>query len=124
MTEDNSAVIARLQADKDALVEALRSCSMALREEVEARRGHEPDRRVDRDLAEADDADDLLASLESEPLAPAVPERWSVERRDGMYLIQQKDADGSFTKGLWIDPDQYSYVLCEMLNDMQQGGRE
>ena len=55
---------------------------------------------------------------------PVVPERWLVDRRDGMYLIQQKDADGSFTKGLWIDPDQYSYVLCEMLNDMQQGGRE
>ena len=64
---DNSAVIARLQAERDALAESLRACSKALRDEVESRRGSELDRRVDRDLAEADDADDLLASLENEP---------------------------------------------------------
>ena len=67
MTTDNSAVIARLQQQRDELAEALRECSTALREEVESRRGHKLDRRIDRDLSVAVDADRVLANLDSEP---------------------------------------------------------
>ena len=86
MTTDNSAVIARLQSERDALAESLRACSKALREEVESRRGSELDRRVDRDLAEVDDADDILASLDSEPAVPDVLTRYKPAQKVIEYL--------------------------------------
>lgn len=73
--EDSNASYAKLldqivilSRQREELAAALRACSAALRAEVEARRGHELDRRVDRDLTEADDADELLANIDREPL--------------------------------------------------------
>ena len=72
----------------------------------------------------ADNTDALQYASQPPTEQQAVPKGWSVEMRDGMYLVQKHDADGSFEKGVWIDPEQHSYVLCEMLSEMQQGGRE
>ena len=72
-----------LEHQRDSLKAALRECADALRDEVEGRRGSELDRRIERDLAPAYDAENVLANLhesfQQRPLPakqPAVPIAW------------------------------------------------
>ena len=55
---------------------------------------------------------------------PAVPEGWSVEQHGSMYLVREYDSSGELLKGVWVNPDHHGHVICEMLSEMQQGGRE
>ena len=132
MTTDNSVVIARLERQNRELAEALRDCSTALRAEVEERRGSELDRRVDRDLAEANDADDLLANLDSEPAEHKDEPGWAIE--DAANKVCANLPDGCVVAlcmeegAAWVElfdpqgdrrllPDSADKTLIEQLND-------
>ena len=104
-----------LEKQRDKMKTALRECANALRDEVEARRGSEVERRIDRDLTPVHDAEAVLMRLDERDERQPIPWGWRVMRVGKNYALEEHDHKGDGKRGIVYSPDTDDDILCGML---------